>query len=185
MTAAVGTTLETKRLILRLPLADDVPELAEMHADPDVMRYLMITRTVDRPTTGARNPVDLVAAWRTTALLLGHWQLLGYGQWVVVEKQSSRIVGRTGLWHSPDWPGLELSWMTSRGHWGKGFATEAALAARDYAFTVVGADRVISLIHPENAASIRVALKLGERFEREHSLEGHTSHLYGVNKSDI
>ena len=171
MTSIRGeATLETTRLLLRLPRADDVEVLSAIHEDREVMRYLL----------GARAGGGVPAAWRTVALLLGHWCLRGYGQWVVVEKASGRIVGRTGLWCSPDWPGLELSWLTARPHWGKGFATEAAAAALEYAFTTVGADRVISLIHPKNAASIRVAQKLGETFERKHVLGGRITHLYSV-----
>jgi RimJ/RimL family protein N-acetyltransferase len=163
-------TLETERLLLRLPTAADVDTLVEMHANPDVMRYLI----------GARPGGGAASAWRTVAMLLGHWQLLGYGQWVVIEKASGALVGRTGFWHSPDWPGLELSWLTSRPHWGKGFATEASSAALRYAFTSIGAERIISLIHPRNAASIRVALKLGESFERKYKLLGETTHVYSI-----
>jgi hypothetical protein len=78
------------------------------------------------------------------------------------------------------WPSFELAWALVRRWWGNGYATEGARAALTYAFTALQKDRVISLIHPENRASIRVALRIGE------SLEGHTDHLgrkmlcYGV-----
>ena len=94
---------------------------------------------------------------------LGHWQIRGYGLWAAEEKQSGALIGRIGLYRPEGWPGLEVGWLVARERWGEGFATEGARAALDYAFTVLGEPRAISAIAPENAASIRVAEKLGLR----------------------
>jgi len=90
----------------------------------------------------------------------------------VVEKATGAFIGRAGLWNPEGWPGLEVGWFFDRARWGHGFATEAGLAALDWAFRVLGAERVISVIHPKNVASIRVAERLGERFERAMVLDG-------------
>src|SRR6185436_8257047 len=96
-------------------------------------------------------------AWRMLALLAGHWQLRGYGQWTVIEKSTRLVIGRVGLWNPEGWPGIEVGWVIRRSHWNHGYATEAARAAIDFGFDTVGADHLISLIRPDNARSIRVA----------------------------
>jgi hypothetical protein len=98
--------------------------------------------------------------------MLGHWQLRGYGMWALIEQATGRLIGRAGLYNPEGWPGLEAGWLLARDRWGRGFATEAGRAVLTYAFTHLSADHVISLIHPANTASIRVAERLGERLER-------------------
>src|SRR6476660_8889036 len=124
-----------------------------MCADLDVVRHL-----------GDGRPLTRAATWRTMALFAGHWDLRGYGQWALVEKTTARMIGRAGLWNPEGWPGLEVGWLLARDRWGHGFATEAARVALDYAFDVVGADHVISVIAPANVRSIRVAERIGETF---------------------
>src|SRR5215510_420424 len=75
------------------------------------------------------------------------------------------LVGRVGLFNPDGWPGLECIWALARGAWGKGYATEGARRALQYAFAELGQARVISLIRPDNTASIRVAERLGETLE--------------------
>lgn len=150
MTTKTIETLETPRLRLR-PFRDaDLDAYAPIVADAEVMRYL-----------GDGKPLDRFGAWRQMALLLGHQAMRGYTLWAVDEKASGRIVGRVGLWYPEGWPALEVGWLVAREHWGKGFAVEAARACRRAAFETLGAARLISVIYPDNARSIRVAEKLG------------------------
>ena len=116
------------------------------------------------------------------ALLVGHWHLRGYGQWTVIEKTTGLIVGRVGLWNPEGWPGLELGWVIRRSHWDRGYATEASREAIAFAFDNVGADHVISLIQPDNVRSIRVAEKIGERFERILTHDGRDTQIYGIRR---
>lgn len=146
------TPLETERLILRLPSESDFDAFAAMNADPEVMRYI-----------GDGQPMSRPQAWRKLALIVGHWSLRGYGLCSVLERSTGEFVGCVGLWNPEGWPGLELGWMLRRASWQKGYATEAASAALQYAFAELNRSSVISLIHPENVASIRVAERLGER----------------------
>jgi RimJ/RimL family protein N-acetyltransferase len=95
--------------------------------------------------------------------MLGHWQLGGYGMWALIEQATGRLIGRAGLYNPEGWPRLEAGWLLARDRWGRGFATEAGHAILAYAFTQLSAEHVISLIHPANTASIRVAERLGER----------------------
>ncbi|HEX8118640.1 MAG TPA: GNAT family N-acetyltransferase, partial [Pyrinomonadaceae bacterium] len=148
----VKETLETERLVLRMFRESDTDAYADMVGDPEVMRFL-----------GGGKPVSREEAWRNMAMILGHWQLRGYGMWAVEEKESAEMVGRVGCWNPEGWPGLEVGWTLRRRFWGRGYATEAARASVEYAFDELNRTRVISLIAPENLNSIRVAERLGEK----------------------
>jgi RimJ/RimL family protein N-acetyltransferase len=161
------TELTTERLELRRWREDDLDEYAAMTADPDVVRYL----------GGAT--FDRVAAWRQIALFIGHRELRGWTSSAVVERSSGRLIGRGGLWQPEGWPGVEVGWILGRAAWGQGYATELGQAVRDYAFGSLGVAQLISVIHPDNAASIRVAEKIGSTFEGEFDLNGQRCLLYG------
>ncbi len=141
--------LETARLSLRGWCADDFAALAAIHADAEVMRHL----------GGAQHPDD---AWRYLAMMIGQWDLRGYGVWAVIHKDSDALIGRVGMNHPEGWPALEIAWTLGRSYWGQGYASEAADAAMDYAFLTQKSERLISLIAPENIASAKVAARLGE-----------------------
>lgn len=145
--------LETERLRLRGFRADDLDAYAAMYGDPEVMRYLV---------GGGPEPWDRDRAWRHMAFLLGHWLLRGYGTWVMELRETGAFLGTVGFADPEGWPGCELAWTLARRWWGHGYAAEGARAALDYAWTVLSKEHVISLIHPENRASIRVAERVGE-----------------------
>jgi RimJ/RimL family protein N-acetyltransferase len=140
----------TERLLMRPWRESDLDDYAAMSADPAVMRYI-----------GQGKPVDRAEAWRAIALFVGHWALRGFGLWAVELREGESFVGRVGLWQPEGWPGLEVGWVLARSHWGHGYATEAGDAAIQFAWDVVGAAEVISLIQPDNSASRRVAERLG------------------------
>ncbi len=104
--------------------------------------------------------------WRTVAMLLGHWVMRGYGFWAVEEKATGAYVGHVGLWNPMDWPEREIGWTLMPDATGKGYATEAAMAARAHAYDVLGWDTAISLIGNDNSASMAVATRLGAVFEK-------------------
>ena len=166
-------TLETDRLILRMLCEADFDRYAELCADPEVMRYLGDGKPLDRPT-----------AWRSLATMVGHWTLRRYGFWAVEERSSGALVGRVGFWNPEGWPGFELGWVLRRSFWGQGYATEAARVALRFAFSEVNQPKVISLIIPENAASIRVAERLGERLVGSHEVNGRNALVYGLSREE-
>jgi RimJ/RimL family protein N-acetyltransferase len=163
-------TLETERLRLRMFRDEDIDAYAAICADPDVMRYL----------TG--EPMTRFEAWRHMAMLVGHWTLRGYGMWAVEEKATGNVVGRIGFNNPEGWPGFELGWILGRSAWGKGYATEGARVALNYAFTEMGRDHVISVIRPGNEASIKVAERLGETLEGECEVLGFPALIYGIHR---
>ncbi len=149
-------TYATERLVLRAFRQTDLDAYATMCGDPEVMRYIGDGHTLSRDE-----------AWRNMALIIGHWHLRGFGLWAVEERRSGAFVGRVGCWQPEGWPGLEVGWALDRAFWGKGYATEAALHAIDFAFNHLGQDRVISLIQPGNSNSVAVALRLGMKLVKE------------------
>jgi RimJ/RimL family protein N-acetyltransferase len=165
-----GPLLETDRLKLRMWREQDFEPYAEMCADPEIMRYLG-GKTLNR-----------LEAWRHMAFLIGHWDLLGYGHWAVEEKASGAFAGRVGFLNPADWPGFEIGWTLGRNFWGKGYATEAARRALEFGFDDLNRRHVISLIHPDNKASIRVAERLGEKLEGNTELLGHDVLIYGIDR---
>ncbi|MCI0419386.1 MAG: GNAT family N-acetyltransferase [Acidobacteria bacterium] len=159
--------LETERLVLRMFRESDLDAYAEMCADGEVMRYL-------------GKPMSRAEAWRHMAMVLGHWQLRGFGLWAVEERATGAMVGRVGCWQPEGWPGEEIGWTLRRCYWGRGIALEAARAALGYAFLELRWPRAISLIDPANAASIRVAEKLGERLQDRLEIGGIELLVYSV-----
>lgn len=166
--------LETERLVLRGWRADDFEPFAAMMAQPEVARFL----TVDRA------PQDRASAWRGMAVFVGHWALLGFGMFVVEEKASGAFVGRVGPWQPEGWAGFELGWGLDRRFWGKGYATEAARAAGDWAFEAFKLDGVISLIHVDNIGSQNVARRVGERPGRATLHAGMPHVIWEVSRAD-
>lgn len=119
------------------------------------------------------NPFNEEESWTRLLRYVGHWALLGFGYWVVQEKQSGRFLGEVGF---ADYkrglkPSLkempEIGWVFASQAHGKGYATEAVRAVTAWGDAHFGAVRTACIIAPENAASIRVASKCGYReFER-------------------
>ena len=150
--------LDTPRLVLRAFTASDVDPYVLMMADPEVTRFL-----------GDGRPLDRAEAWRQLALLIGHWELRGFGLWAVEERATQRFIGRIGCYEPEGWPGFEIGYVLVRDAWGRGLAREGAAAALRFAREQLRRDVVISLIRPVNAASIAVARHLGA--ERTESVE--------------
>jgi RimJ/RimL family protein N-acetyltransferase len=163
-------TLETERLLLREWHGSDFDAYAEICSDSEVMRYL------------GGKPFTRLEAWRQMAFLIGHWHLRGFGHWAVEEKESGRLIGRMGFLDPEGWPGFEIGWTLGRASWGKGYATEGARVALEYAFTEMDREHVISLIQPANLPSIAVAERLGETYEGETTLMDIPVSIYGISR---
>lgn len=143
--------IETQRLILRLPQAQDFDDFAELIGDEETARYI-----------GGHMP--RAAAWRRFLQMPGAWAMQGFAMFSLVEKSSGRWIGQAGPWQPEGWPGTEVGWSIKRSEWGKGYAREAAVASIDWAFDTLGWTDVIHSIQPENQASIVLAERLGSRY---------------------
>nr|WP_231402590.1 GNAT family N-acetyltransferase [Caenimonas aquaedulcis] len=153
-------------MLLRPFVLADHARYARFSADPEVMRY-MGTGVVSTPEM----------AWRSMSALLGHWEMLGYGIWAI-DLPGTGVIGHAGYIDVPGWPGFELGWMLGREYWGQGYAREAAATALEIAYATLKRDRVISLIRPPNAASIKLALALGAVGEGSTDLLGSPAEVY-------
>ncbi|WP_205326577.1 GNAT family N-acetyltransferase [Glycomyces sp. YM15] len=158
--------LRTERLLLRPLASGDAEALAEINADPEVMRYI-----------GSGEPRDREQTEALVAKAAAHWDVHGWGTFAVRENDTGDLVG-LGILATPSFlpeilPATEVGWRIGRDRWGRGYAPEAARAVMGFAFGELGLDRVVSCIHSENAASIRVAEKLGMSLERETIVPGH------------
>ena len=159
--------LETERLLLRPPRAEDAEAFFPHWQDAEAVEYVGGTKTRDQLETMVER-------------MLRHWDWYGIGEFTVERREDGEVLGRVGLqlWDPRDWANgkrvrlrgdveTELGWKLGREHWGRGYATETAAACRDWALGELGLDRLISLIAFDNVASVRVAEKIGETFERE------------------
>lgn len=144
--------LETARLILRPPHAEDFEAWAAIGQDEEVMRHL----------GGVKSRF---AAWNHFLAAVGAWHVLGFHAFSVTEKGTGRWIGRVGPLHPEGWPGDEIGWTFAREAWGKGYATEAATAAIDWAFANLAWTRIIHCIAPTNTASQAVATRLGSTLQ--------------------
>jgi len=142
--------LETPRLILRLPRLADLDPWADMMMDEPTAKF--IGGVMPRAVT-----------WRALMTMIGAWHAQGFGMFSVIEKDTGRWIGRLGPWMPEGWPGSEIGWALVRDVWGKGYATEGATAATDWAFDNLGWTKVIHSIDPANVASQEVARRLGSR----------------------
>lgn len=151
-------SLETERLILRAPHADDLPRMTAFFATD---RSHMVG-----------GPKDATECWDSLVKRLGHWALHGFGLWHLTEKSSGAFIGWAGMINAPGWDEPELGWTVMDEAEGKGYAHEAARAARDFAAREQGLNGVISYIAPANDRSRKLAQRLGATFERDGALLG-------------
>ncbi len=155
--------LETERLRLRHWRQDDFEEYARFFADAENAKYV-----------GGQMNAD--EAWRSMALQIGHWRLKGFGCWAVEERESGAFVGCVGLWQSPGWPEMELGYWLAPEKQGKGLAYEAALKCLEFARETLKPPSLVSYIASANAPSIKLAEKLGARYEKTIELLTHGPH---------
>lgn len=149
--------LDTDRLTLRAPQLSDFDALSAFYASPR--------------SQFVGGPQSAELTWRTLALEAGHWVLRGYGRWILIEKSSGTPVGLVGLWWPEGFPEREIGWDLFDGATGKGYATEAAKAARTYAYGTLGWTTAISLIANGNDASRGVAQRLGATYDGDFTHE--------------
>jgi [ribosomal protein S5]-alanine N-acetyltransferase len=127
-----------------------------------------------------------VGAW--VGRSLENYQQWGFGPYAVVERQRRAVIGYCGLFCFPDvngQPEVELGYRLARSAWGQGYGTEAARAVCNYAFNVLCLTRLIAMIDPQNVASLRIAEKIGMRYEAEVMFAGYThpDHVYVSTRS--
>ncbi|HEY1498939.1 MAG TPA: GNAT family N-acetyltransferase [Acidobacteriaceae bacterium] len=163
--------LETDRLILREMTMDDAPALHAVFGDAETMRWFPQPYSFSEMQEGITRQIGRYPS--------------GTGLLAMILKETAAVIGDCGL----IWQGVEgvdepeIGYHVQRAYWNRGFATEAARAVMDYAFTTSGCDHVISMIRPENLPSRRVAEKNGLTVDRIVFWRGYDHCVYKITKA--
>ena len=156
-------TIKTDRLVLRPFTEHDAEELHRILAQEGVLRYF--------PTT---DPPPLDRVQKLIAAQLERWEEHGFGWWAVETHSHNRFIGWNGLQYLPETEEVEIGYLLDQPFWGQGLATEGARIGLSFGFDTIKLEEIIALVHPENAASQRVIVKLGMFFVAE-------AHYFGIN----
>ena len=162
--------LETPRLILRPFRKGDRDRLAELMSNPDFMRFSLGPYTREQ----TQNMLKKFLSWNEAGLP---------SPFAVVLRENNDVLGYCGFLHHPEVPEeVEIGYRLDPLYWNRGLITEAALALRDHAFVDLKLPRVISLIHPENIPSRRVAEKMGMTIEKEITFRRFRTHVFAITR---
>jgi RimJ/RimL family protein N-acetyltransferase len=161
---------QTSRLILRKILPSDFDGLFEVLGDAEVMRF------------SVRGPESHEGVHKFLEATAKRYERDGVAQWAVIEKETGKFIGECGISVQmiDGKKEYEIGYRFSRRFWGKGYATEAAIACRDYGIQSLGLTRLISIIESENNRSIRVAEKVGMELEKESNFHGIPVRIYSM-----
>jgi len=146
--------IETERLILQPLTVDDLDAQHALWSQEIVYRHIL------------GKPMDRETAWLRLLRDIGHWQVFGFGMWSVRLKETDRHIGVTGIFDArrdidPPMDAFETGWIFDGNFHGQGFASEALKAALVHADDVLNLTKTQCIIAPENAASLKLALKHG------------------------
>ncbi|MEP7028763.1 MAG: GNAT family N-acetyltransferase [Candidatus Eisenbacteria bacterium] len=163
--------LETERLTLRRLVPEDLDALFALYRDPEMRRYFP-----EGTLTYEQTKEEL--EW----FLNGHPDHPELGLWATIDRATGAFLGRCGLlpWTIAERAEVEVAYMIDKAHWGRGLATEAARAIAAHAFERLNRERLICMVDPGNAASAKVARKIGMSLEAEMEDEKGPYHLYSM-----
>lgn len=144
--------IETKRLILRGPEPEDYPNFKATFASYR-SRFM-------------GGPLSAYETWMLYAAEIGHWNIRGYGMWMIHDKATDETYGMAGGWMPAQWPEKEIAWIIWPDAAGHGYALEATHAARQHFYTQLGWAGAVSYLDPKNLDSIRLAERLGAKHDK-------------------
>jgi ribosomal-protein-alanine N-acetyltransferase len=164
--------LQTQRLSLRELAPEDVDALAKVLSDAETMRYYPA-------------PFDRAGVADWIQRNLARYANDGYGLWAMVLNSTGELIGDCGLVRQrvDGVDEIEIGYHTRRDLWGRGYATEAARACREYGFANLTVDSLISLIRPENLPSRRVAEKIGMTIWKEVTRASLLHYVYAIKRA--
>ncbi len=167
-------TLETERLILRSFHQEDIDRMAHLFANPDFMRFSLGVFTERKQTIAF---IEKVMSWDRAGIP---------SQFAVVPRGKDTVIGYCGFFYHPEHgiEDIEIGYRLHPDYWNRGLITEAARVVRDYGFRDCNLSRVISLIHPENIPSRRVAEKNEMNVEKEITFRGFPTLMYAITRQE-
>lgn len=167
-------TLQTPRLILRSFREEDVDVMAQFFANPDFMRFSLGVFTEREQTIAF---IEKVMGWNRAGIP---------SQFAVMPRGEDAIIGYCGFFYHPEHgiEDIEIGYRLNPDYWNRGLITEAARAVRDHGFRDCKLSRVISLIHPENIPSRRVAEKNEMKVEKKITFRGFPTLVYAMTREE-
>ncbi len=160
-------TVKTAQLTLRPFTLQDAEPLHQILSIPRVLEYF--------PSS---DPPDLERVQNLVQRQIDHWGEHDYGWWAVEHNGEGELIGWSGLQYLPETDEIEIGYLLSKPYWGKGLATESAIAGLDYGFNSLGTEKIIGIVHPENVASQKVLEKIGFRFQEQAEYFGMECYKY-------
>ncbi len=164
--------IETERTFLRLPTIADLDDLSVIFANPQVMKYMDADC---QPLTRVQTEMALVS-------IINGWKKNGFGRWVVISKESDKLIGLAGLRKHEEI--AELFYVLDEHCWGKGFATEIARQILKVGFEIYNFSQIVAMTRPANFASRRVLSKLRMNFIGELDIYGISAVQYTISKQE-
>lgn len=163
----------TERLALRALTVKDAAAFFALNSNPQVMRF-----TGEPPLTSLEEAREAIARYPD-------FETVGYGRWGCVLKSEQRVIGFCGLKYLAELDAVDVGYRFLPEYWGRGLATEACRASLQFGFDVLRLDRIIGLVLPDNAASIRVLEKVGMRRDGVVEYEGERALQYVVMRGEV
>lgn len=164
--------LLTPRLYLRPFAESDADGFYQLNANPEVLQF-----TGDRPFPDIAAALSFIQGY-------DHYQNYGYGRWAVIFRQTNSFIGFCGLKFHPEGQCTDLGFRFMQEYWGRGLATEAALACVKHAFTRLALPSLVGRVRQENQASIRVLEKIGMKRIRTFDFDGKPGYWYELDAQD-
>lgn len=166
---------ETERLLLRKFTSDDLSRFYDLNADWEVVKY-----------TGNQPFASMGEAWEVLEIVIikGQYEKYGMGRWAVIVKETGEFIGWCGIRPNENVEEIDLGYRYFQNSWGKGYATEAALATLKYGFEVLNIPRIIGQAVEENIASIRVLEKVGMKFIKKTICSEENAYYFEISKEE-
>jgi RimJ/RimL family protein N-acetyltransferase len=161
--------LETRRLLLRPLSTGDLEDFVALHSDPEVTRYI--------------TPFDRRRAEKRLRQNDAEWRDRGHGMLAIIDRERGGFLGRAAIKYWPQFEETEVGWTLRRDAWGHGYATEAARACADWAFSELDVPYLTAMISPGNDRSVAVAERLGMSRLREDVLLGDPVVVYALHEA--
>jgi len=166
-------TLETQRLMLRVPIESDFMSYRSFFQDSDLSWFY-------------GGPLSEQDTWKQLAQDIGHWHLKGYGMWSIVRKSDNRMIGGCGYWWPDGWPRPELSWWLTGEGQGCGYASEASAVVIDFGYDQLHWQQVETHIKDDNLAALKLLERLrGSVIAREKFPDGIVRNVYHIPRQGI
>lgn len=169
---------ETKRLILREIALTDIDGMFDLDSDYEVHKYLG-----NNPVKDKQETVDVINFIRQQYLDNG------IGRWAIIDKQTNEFIGWTGLKYVTELTNnhinyYDLGYRLRKKYWGKGIATESAIASLGYAFDKLNANEIYAMADCKNDGSNNILKKVGLKFIEKFDLDGVEHNWYKIEKSE-